>query len=82
MNEKINNDKINELLVDRDMNDHKKRDFKKYEIKLKALREIYINDIAKREKFMIDLVTHIHNEKETFFEIVEKSENKDNDINK
>ena len=46
------------------------------------MRDIYINDIVKREKFMIDLVTYIHNEKETFFDIVEKSENKDNDINK
>ena len=86
LNEKINYDKINALLVDRDMNDHKRRDIKKYETKLKALREIYINDIVKREKFMIDLVSHIHNEKETFFDIVEKNENKDkekdNDINK
>ena len=85
LNEKINYDKINALLVDRDMNDHKRREIKKYETKLKALREIYINDIVKREKFMIDLVSQIHNEKETFFDIVEKNENKDkekdNDIN-
>ena len=87
LNEKINYEKINSLLVDRDINDHKRRDIKKYETKLKALRELYINDIVKREKFMMDLVTHIHNEKEIFFDIVngnnkeDKNENKDNDIN-
>ena len=87
LNEKINYDKINSLLVDRDINDQKRRDIKKYETKLKALREIYINDIVKREKFMMDLVIHISKEKETFFDIVngnkkenEKDENKDNDI--
>ena len=46
LNEKINYNKINELLVDRDINDQKKRDIKKYETKLKALRELYINDIV------------------------------------
>lgn len=87
LNEKINYDKINTLLVDRDINDYKRRDIKKYETKLKALRELYINDIVKREKFMLDLVCHIHNEKEIFFDIVngnnkesEKSEKKDNEI--
>ena len=60
LNEKINYDKINALLVDRDINEQKRRDIKKYETKLKALREIYINDIVKREKFMMDLVTHIN----------------------
>ena len=91
LNEKINYDKINALLVDRDINEQKRRDIKKYETKLKALREIYINDIVKREKFMMDLVTHINKEKETFFDIVsgnkkekekenDKNENKDNEI--
>ena len=89
LNEKINYEKINTLLVDRDINDQKRRDIKKYETKLKALREIYINDIVKREKFMMDLVTHISKEKETFFDIVngnkkekenDKNENKDNEI--
>ncbi len=87
LNEKINYDKINTLLVDRDINDYKRRDIKKYETKLKALRELYINDIVKREKFMLDLVCHMHNEKEIFFDIVngnnkesEKSEKKDNEI--
>ena len=89
LNEKINYDKINDLLVDRDINDYKRRDIKKYETKLKALREIYINDIVKREKYMFDLVCHIHNEKEIFFDIVngnnnnkepDKNDNKDNDI--
>ena len=87
LNEKINYDKINALLVDRDINDHKRRDIKKYETKLKALRELYINDIVKREKYLLDLVCHIHNEKELFFDIVngnnnnkeqEKNDNKDN----
>jgi hypothetical protein len=89
LNEKINYDKINDLLVDRDINDYKRRDIKKYETKLKALREIYINDIVKREKYMFDLVYHIHNEKEIFFDIVngnnnnkepDKNDNIDNDI--
>ena len=89
LNEKINYEKINTLLVDRDINEQKRRDIKKYETKLKALREIYINDIVKREKFMMDLVTHISKEKETFFDIVngnkkekenDKNENKDNEI--
>ena len=48
-----------------------------------------INDIVKREKYMFDLVYHIHNEKEIFFDIVngnnnnkepDKNDNKDNDI--
>jgi len=81
LNEKINYDKINALLVDRDINEQKKRDIKKYETKLKAIREIYINDIVKREKYMMDLVTHINNEKEIFFGIIngdkmEQNENK------
>ena len=87
LNEKINYDKINSLLVDRDINEQKRRDIKKYETKLKALREIYINDIVKREKFMMDLVNHICKEKETFFDIVngnkkenDKNENKDSEI--
>ena len=91
LNEKINYDKIHALLVDRDINEQKRRDIKKYETKLKALREIYINDIVKREKFMMDLVNHINKEKETFFDIVsgnkkekekenDKNENKDNEI--
>ncbi len=87
LNEKINYDKINALLVDRDINDYKRREIKKYETKLKALRDIYINDIVKREKYLLDLVCHIHNEKELFFDIVngnnnnkeqEKNDNKDN----
>ena len=77
LNEKLNYDKINALLVDWDINDHKRREIKKYETKLKALREIDINDFVKRQKFMTDLVSHIHNEKETFFDIIEKNENKD-----
>ena len=88
LNEKINYDKINALLVDRDINEQKRRDIKKYETKLKALRELYINDIVKREKYMMDLVTHINNEKEIFFDIVngnkkdsDKNENKDNNLN-
>ena len=89
LNEKINFDKINALLVDRDINDYKRNDIKQYETKLKALRELYINDIVKREKYMLDLVCHIHNEKEIFFDIVngnnnnkepDKNDNKDNDI--
>lgn len=87
LNEKINYDKINALLVDTDMNDQKRRDIKKYETKLKALREIYINDIVKREKYMMDLVTHINKEKDTFFDIIngnkkenDTNENKDNEI--
>ena len=87
LNEKINYDKINALLVDTDMNEQKRRDIKKYETKLKALREIYINDIVKREKYMMDLVTHISKEKDTFFDIIngnkkenDTNENKDNEI--
>ena len=86
LNEKINYDKINSLLVDRDINEQKRRDIKK-QAKLKALTEIYINDIVKREKFMMDLVNHICKEKETFFDIVngnkkenDKNENKDSEI--
>ena len=83
LNEKINYNKINELLVDRDINDQKKRDIKKYETKLKALRELYINDIVKREKYMIDLVEHINKEKNIFFDTInknkEKKENKKNE---
>ena len=87
LNEKINYEKINSLLVDRDINDQKRREIKKYETKLKALRELYINDIVKREKYMMDLVTQINNEKDIFFDIVngnkndsDKKENKDNDL--
>ena len=76
LNEKINYNKINELLVDRDINDQKKRDIKKYETKLKALRELYINDIVKREKYMIDLVEHINKEKNIFFDTINKSKEK------
>ena len=76
LNEKINYNKINELLVDRDINDQKKRDIKKYETKLKALRELYINDIVKREKYMIDLVEHINKEKNIFFDTINKNKEK------
>jgi hypothetical protein len=77
LNEKINYNKINELLVDRDINAQKKRDVKKYETKLKALRELYINDIVKREKFMMDLVNHIDKEKNIFFDNVNKNKEKE-----
>ena len=77
LNEKINYNKINELLVDRDINTQKKRDVKKYETKLKALRELYINDIVKREKFMMDLVNHIDKEKNIFFDNVNKNKEKE-----
>ena len=80
LNEKINYDKINSLLIDRDINEQKRRNIKKYETKLKALREIYINDIVKREKFMMDLVNHISKEKETFFDIINGNK-KENNIN-
>ena len=76
LNEKINYSKINELLVDRDINAQKKRDIKKYETKLKALRELYINDIVKREKYMMDLVNHINKEKNIFFDNVNKNKEK------
>ena len=83
LNEKINYNKINDLLVDRDINAQKKRDIKKYETKLKALRELYINDIVKREKYLIDLVEHIEKEKNIFFDTIyknnEKDESKDKD---
>ena len=55
-------------MIDRDINQQKKRDIKKYEMKLKALRELYINDIVKREKYMMDLVNHIDKEKNIFFD--------------
>ena len=54
----------------------KKRDIKKYETKLKALRELYINDIVKREKYMIDLVEHINKEKNIFFDTINKNKEK------
>ena len=83
LNEKINYNKINDLLVDRDINAQKKRDIKKYETRLKALRELYINDIVKREKYLIDLVEHIEKEKNIFFDTIyknnEKDESKDKD---
>ncbi len=82
LNEKINYNKINELLVDRDINNQKKRDIKKYETKLKALRELYINDIVKREKYMMDLVNHIEIEKNTFFDNVNKNKEKEKNENK
>ena len=44
----------------------KNKEIKKYETKLKALRELYINDIVKREKYLIDLVEHIEKEKNIF----------------
>ena len=77
LNEKINYNKINELLVDSNINAQKKRDIKKYETKLKALRELYINDIVKREKFMIDLVEHIDKEKNIFFDNPNKNKEKE-----
>ena len=77
LNEKINYNKINELLVDSNINAQKKRDIKKYETKLKALRELYINDIVKREKFMIDLVEHIDKEKNIFFDNLNKNKEKE-----
>ena len=80
LNEKINYNKINELLVDRDINNQKKRDIKKYETKLKALRELYINDIVKREKYMMDLVNHIEIEKNTFFDNVNNNEQKNKEF--
>ena len=76
LNEKINYNKINDLLIDRDINQQKKRDIKKYEMKLKALRELYINDIVKREKYMMDLVSHIDKEKNIFFDNISKSNEK------
>ena len=76
LNEKINYNKINDLLIDRDINQQKKRDIKKYEMKLKALRELYINDIVKREKYMMDLVNHIDKEKNIFFDNISKSNEK------
>ena len=76
LNEKINYNKINDLLIDRDINQQKKRDIKKYEMKLKALRELYINDIVKREKYMMDLVNHIDKEKNIFFDNVNKNNEK------
>ena len=76
LNEKINYEKINALLVDRDINEQKRRDIKKYETKLKALRELYINDIVKREKYMMDLVNHIDKEKNIFFDNINKSNEK------
>ena len=42
-------------------------------MKLKALRELYINDIVKREKYMMDLVNHIDKEKNIFFDNISKS---------
>lgn len=80
LNDKINYEKINSLLVDNDINNYKKREIKKYETKLKALRELFINDLVKREKYMIDLTNNISSEKETFFDIV-REENKDKDAN-
>ena len=79
LNEKINYNKINELLVDRDINAQKKRDIKKYETKLKALRELYINDIVKREKYLMDLVEHINKEKDIFFDNLNKNKEKGDD---
>ena len=76
LNEKINYEKINDLLVDKNINDLKKREISKYETKLKVLRELYINDIVKREKFLIDLVSHIEKEKDTFFDIIDKESDK------
>ena len=76
LNEKINYNKINDLLIDRDINQQKKRDIKKHEMKLKALRELYINDIVKREKYMMDLVNHIDKEKNIFFDNVNKNNEK------
>ena len=82
LNEKINYNKINDLLVDRDINAQKKRDIKKYETKLKALRELYINDIVKREKYLIDLVEHIEKEKNIFFDTIYKNNEKEEINNK
>ena len=82
LNEKINYNKINDLLVDRDINAQKKRDIKKYETKLKALRELYINDIVKREKYLIDLVEHNEKEKNIFFDTIYKNNEKDETNNK
>ncbi len=77
LNEKINYDKINSLLIDKDINAAKKRDIKKYETKLKALRELYINDLVKREKYMTDLTKNIYEEKEKFFDIVRGKKNEE-----
>ena len=82
LNEKINYNKINDLLIDRDINQQKKRDIKKYEMKLKALRELYINDIVKREKYLIDLVEHIEKEKNIFFDTIYKNNEKEEINNK
>ena len=76
LNEKVNYNKINDSFIDRDINQQKKRDIKKYEMKLKALRELYINDIVKREKYMMDLVNHIDKEKNIFFDNINKSNEK------
>ena len=46
-------------------------------MKLKALRELYINDIVKREKYMMDLVNHIDKEKNIFFDNINKSNEKE-----
>lgn len=82
LNDKINYEKINSLLLDKDITNYKKRDIKKYEIKLKTLRDLFINDLVKREKFMIDLTNNIRTEKDLFFDIVRgdnKNKDKDND---
>ena len=73
LNEQINYGKINSLLVDKDIDDNKKREIKKYEMKLKALRQLLITDLVKREKYVLNLADNLMKEKETYFELVKQT---------